>query len=171
MKKLMAVMVMMATIPTFAAYQFVSYGKYLGGHMIFDGATTISMNINSFTSGVAPVDFGYYMLGTTDMVSLKDATASFNPGDEIGFWLRDAGGNITSTSSLSGATWMPQGSVLENGSYTMFTGGNYPIYRYEYNYSIGEVTAPSGQPLPGVIAALAVGGGVLAVRKLRRKRA
>jgi len=109
---------------------------------------------------------------------------SFKAGDTIGLWIltsRDFyGDNIFMTSSDTGlAAHTYTLCCVEAGDYTFENGypiGNpqdsYAFYQAHFYYDrtfIRFVQNPHGEPLPGVLAALAIGGAIVAGKRMKSK--
>lgn len=109
----------------------------------------------------------------------------FNPGDAIGFWYEDANGKIVyNTPRLEGehrqtynATWIKDQDtyMIGFGEYGQYINSRNPDQIYGESAFVMDVqvggTAPTGQPLPGVLATLLIGGAVATGRRLYRRRA
>lgn len=97
----------------------------------------------------------------------------FNAGDNIGFWI------TTSAGTPGYSTGMVQSGVnaglRSRQINTVDLAGNTRI-NFGFNsgsvefIAVGGAPSPSGQPLPGVIASLLIGGGAFGVSKLRKAR-
>ncbi len=97
----------------------------------------------------------------------------FKAGDEIAFWVTAENGNVGSSVGLT--DWST--GVGSRQTNTTDLAGN---TRINFGFSDGSVefvaigqegTGPAGQPLPGALAGLLVGGGVLgSARMFRRKK-
>ena len=104
----------------------------------------------------------------------------FNPGDAIGFWYEDANGKIVyNTPGLEGehrqtynATWIKDQDtyMIGFGEYGQYINSRNPDQIYGESAFVMDVqvggTAPTGQPLPGVLATLLIGGAVATGRRL-----
>ena len=88
----------------------------------------------------------------------------FKAGDTIGIWIAVANSTGTFTSTEIGAGYAGLGSA----SLSTFFGFGAPGYRFQF---IDGVTNPNpvGEPLPGVMAALALGGAAFIGRKLKNR--
>jgi hypothetical protein len=191
MKKLFLMFLMFgAAVSAMAAYQYNVKGNQ--GWLSFDGETTVAFDLtlesrkdkdngqdNYIDRGNNYADFGWYDLDDTEKRGSfnNGASATFNKGDRIGFWVKDNAGNVyTSTKPDKNAPdnviWGKSREI--NGGYSV-AGGNFgsngtqEYYTFKINTSnSGNAPAPSGQPLPGIIATLLVGGGALVYLKKRK---
>ena len=174
--------------PLMAAYQYNTKGNR--GWLTFDSETTLSFELsrsgkdkdheNFVDRGEGVADYGWYNMDTGATGSFANgATATFNENDRIGLYVKDNTGNVfTSTKSADidvdgDVLWGK--STLVDGALTIY-GGNkgsngtheYYVFQISTNNTTNGKT-PSGQPLPGIIATLVVGGGTLLYLKKRKK--
>ena len=186
MKSFASALVICAAMSVMAAYQYNVKGNQ--GWLSFDGATTVSFDVvresqkdkdngqeNYIDRGQGINDYGWYNIETGASGSLKDgATASFSESDKIGFWVKDEKGNVyTSTKpsrkSPDNVIWGKSRAV--EGGFSV-AGGNfgsngtqeYYVFKVNAN-AASNGKAPSGQPLPGILAVLAVGGAAWGLKK------
>ena len=176
-------------ISAMAAYQYETKGNQ--GWLTFDSETTVAFDLgrsgkdkdheNFIDRGEGVADYGWYNLDTKESGSFVDGmSATFNEGDRIGFYVKDNEGNIfTSTKSAkvpdlgNNLVWGKADAV--DGSLNLYGGnkgsnGSHEYYVFKINTANASKTqTPSGQPLPGIIATLIVGGGALAYMKKRKK--
>ena len=105
--------------------------------------------------------------------------ATFQAGDSIGLYVTDNKGNTFISTKDSGEAEL-EGDViwgkadLVDGGFTVGGGnkgsnGTHEFYVFKINTGNASGQTPSGQPLPGIVATLLVGGGALAYLKKRKK--
>ena len=171
-----------------AAYQYNTTGNQL--YLTFDSSTTLSFDLsrsgktndheNFIDRGEGVADYGWYNLDTGSTGSLANGEAvTFGEDDRIGLYLKDNNGEVfTTTKSVEIAelgrdiTWGKSDEV--DGSVALYGGnkgsnGSHEYYVFKVSTANANGAAPSGQPLPGIIATLLVGGGTLGYLKLRKK--
>ncbi|MBO7327749.1 MAG: hypothetical protein J6W00_03135 [Lentisphaeria bacterium] len=172
-----------------AAYQYKEEdGKQ--GWIIFDSTTTVSFDLgrsgkdkdheNFIDRGQGVADYGWYNLDTGDTGSFANGTeATFNENDRIGFYVKDNTGKVfTTTKSVEntdlgkniifGKSDMVDGAIALYGG-NMGSNGTHEHYVFKVSTANANGKTPSGQPLPGIIATLVVGGGALVYLKKRKK--
>lgn len=100
----------------------------------------------------------------------------FNAGDEVGFWLTVKGN--TGASILNKSNDINSDKMNYRNAFVGTDALGNSLFQLDFNkggsvfFSISgvEKTSPTGQPLPGILASLLIGSGVMAWR-LRRKKA
>ena len=125
--------------------------------------------------------------GNYTAVDASGKAIQFQEGDSIGFWVKDENGNIVyNTPGINGQHTYNGTTVADRNNYMQAFGnygqsvnspnGNYTLEdmidaaQSVMNVQVGSTApAPSGQPLPGVLAALFIGGGTCAGLRFRRK--
>ena len=170
-----------------AAYQYETQGNQ--GWLTFNSSTTVSFDLgrsgkdkdheNFIDRGEGVTDYGWYNMDTGETGSFANgASATFSENDRIGLYVKDSTGNIfTSTKSAGDAdlgqkvTW-GKSDVVDDGL-AVYGGdkgsnGTHEYYVFKINTVNANGQAPSGQPLPGIIATLIVGGGTLIYLKKRK---
>ena len=171
-----------------AAYQYNVKGNQ--GYLTFDGDTTLAFDLtlvsqkdngkdNYIDRGQGVADYGWYNLDTGASGSFSNGiSASFTENDRIGFWVKDNVGDVyVSTkpekNSAANVIW---GKAQEiNGGFSV-AGGNFgsngtqEYYVFKVNNANSSGKTPSGQPLPGILAVLAVGGAAYGIRKIYNKK-
>ncbi len=172
-----------------AAYQYNWKGNQ--GWLSFDGTTTISFEVESTTlkdkkdpKEISPaIDYGWYNLDQKNEPaggygSFKtDGAATFNEGDKIGLWVKTQAGDVF-TSTKDGVPKGFWGHAEKDdpslGGYVVYNTNNsgHVAYIFRDGITVASDTeqGPSGQPLPGILAALLVGGAVLFCMKKHKKR-
>ena len=186
--KMVAVVGMfLALVTADAAYQYNVGGNQ--GWLTFDGETTVALDLdrsgkdkdheNFIDRGNGVADYGWYNLDTGASGSFSNgASATFTENDSIGFYVTDnTGKTYMSTkpgenSPFEDDTWGKARIIEENMA---IAGGNFgsngthEYYVFKVNTNNTNGSTPSGQPLPGIIATLVVGGGTLLYLKKRKK--
>ena len=189
MKKILLVVSLIVFGTTLmAAYQYGGRGNQTW--LTFDSSTTVSFDVsrsgkdkdhqNFIDKGQGIADYGWYNINTGETGSFANGmSATFNENDTIGLYVKDNEGNIYTTTkkvnnSNLGSDLIWGHSKLVDGSIALYGGNNGSNGTHEhYVFQVNTVNAngktPSGQPLPGIIATLLVGGGTLVYLKKRKK--
>lgn len=186
MKKVfLASFVCVFALSAMAAYQYNSKGNQ--GWLTFDSQTTIAFDLtrsgkdkdheNFIDRGEGVADYGWYNLDTGASGSFNNGlAATFNENDRIGLYVTDVQGNTyLSTkprSPFEDDTWGKAKIVdgnLQLGGGNMGSNGTHEFYVFKVNTANAAGKTPSGQPLPGILATLVVGGGTLLYLKKRKK--
>ena len=189
MKKIVLLLAMLCGFGSvMAAYQYETQGNQVT--LTFDSSTTLAFDLgrsgkdndheNFIDRGEGVVDYGWYNLETGEIGSFANgASATFTEKDKIGLYVKDSNGNIyTSTKSVTNSTlgsdliW-GKANVIEE-SIAIYGGdkgsnGTHEYYVFKVNTANANGKTPSGQPLPGIIATLLVGGGTIVYLKKRKK--
>ena len=175
-------------ISAMAAYQYETKGNQ--GWLTFDSQTTVAFDLarsgkdkdheNFIDRGEGVTDYGWYNLETGETGSfLNGASATFSEKDRVGLYVKDNTGKIfTSTKSVNNSNlgsellWgktraMEDGLAIYGGN--MGSNGTHEYYVFKVSTANANGKTPSGQPLPGIIATLLVGGGTLVYLKKRKK--
>ena len=169
------------------AYQYNTKGNQLW--LTFDSETTVSFGLsrsgkdkdheNFIDRGQGVADYGWYNLDTGESGSFGNgATATFSENDRIGFYVKDESGQILKSTKKDNADlgknaiWGKSDEV--DGSVALYGGnkgsnGTHEYYVFKVNTVNANGKTPSGQPLPGIIATLIVGGGAIVYLKKRKK--
>ena len=173
------------TISAMAAFQYESKGNQ--GWLTFDSETTVAFDLersgkdkdheNFIDRGEGIADFGWYNLETGATGSFNNGlSATFNTNDRIGLYVTDNKGNTflstKPTSPFEEETWGKARIVdgnLHLGGGNMGSNGTHEFYVFKVNNANASGKTPSGQPLPGLIATLLVGGGTLVYLKKRKQ--
>ena len=153
-----------------------SWGGW-GGYDREDSSSTTTTTVNALPT---LKDYGWYNLTTGEVGSFANgAVGVFNAGDKIGIWMDYEGDGIYTTTQNSGiegakfgyAYQGSEGYCVHRGSYWVnrdgsdnMTGRNTYEDKSHYEYQLTTVDippAPSGQPLPGALATLLIGGAAL----------
>ena len=187
MKKyfLTSLLVGLITFPAMAAYQYEAKGNQ--GWLTFDSETTVAFDLvrsgkdkdheNFIDRGEGIADYGWYNLDTGETGSFNNGlSATFTSDDRIGLYITDNQGNTyLSTkprSPFEDDIWGKANVV--NGNIHLYGGnkgsnGTHEYYVFKVNNTNASGKTPSGQPLPGIIATLIVGGGTIVYLKKRKK--
>ena len=172
-------------VSTMAAYQYETKGNQ--GWLTFDSETTVAFDLtrsgkdkdheNFVDRGQGVSDYGWYNLDTGTSGSFKNGlSATFSENDRIGLYVTDNQGNTYLSTKprtpFEDDTWGKARIVdgnLQLGGGNMGSNGTHEFYVFKVNNANASGKTPSGQPLPGIIATLLVGGGTLVYLKKRKK--
>ena len=172
-------------VSAMGAYQYERKGNE--GWLSFDETTTVGFDLmrsgkdkdhtNFIDVGEGVVDYGWYNLDTGTSGSFNNGTtATFSASDRIGLYVTDNKGNTyLSTkprSPFEDETWGK--ATIEDGNLYLGGGnkgsnGTHEFYVFKVNTANASGKSPSGQPLPGIIATLIIGGGAAVYLKKRKK--
>lgn len=188
MKKVILILLLvLSTVSAMAAYQYETKGNE--GWLTFDSETTISFGLtrsgkdkdheNFVDRGNGVADYGWYNMETGESGSFAHgATATFNENDKIGLYVKDNEGNVFTSSKKAEINGMEGdivwGKVDKSDEIALYGGnkgsnGTHEYYVFKVNTVDANNKTPSGQPLPGIIATLLVGGVSLVYLKKRKK--
>lgn len=173
-----------------AAYQYNVRGNQ--GWLTFDGDTTVAFDLildsrkeqdngqdNYIDRGQGFADYGWYNLDTGNSGSFNNgASATFTEKDRIGFWVKDNVGDVyvSTRRGMDTASNVIWGKSREIDGGFSIAGGNFgsngtqEYYVFKVNNANASGKTPSGQPLPGILAVLAVGGVALGVGQMYRRK-
>jgi len=173
-------------ISAMAAYQYEHKGNQ--GWLIFDSETTVAFDLsrsgkdkdheNFIDRGEGVADYGWYNLDTGETGSFSNGlSATFNENDRIGLYVTDEKGDtFLSTKPRSpfeddiwGKAEIVDGN-LQLGGGNMGSNGTHEFYVFKVNTANASGKTPSGQPLPGIIAVLALGGTAYGIKKIYNKK-
>ena len=174
-----------AAVSAMAAFQYEAKGNQ--GWLTFDSETTVAFDLersgkdkdheNFIDRGQGIADYGWYNLDTGATGSFNNGlSATFNENDRIGLYVTDNQGNtFLSTKPRSpfeddiwGKAKIVDGNLRLGGG-NMGSNGTHEFYVFKVNNANASGKTPSGQPLPGIVATLVVGGGTLLYLKKRKK--
>lgn len=178
-KAWLSVLAAILCVPVWAAHQYeLNFGGRgeNGSISVLENLESLSLQVSFKSAGGAGL--GYYtyrdepskntpgdrLFGKQDGGTID--LGPFAAGDNIGFFLKRKNGSIVSDFSFLEKDGVLYLTSDKNGG----SGGDEFV-------QIGSITAtpsapaPSGQPLPGVVAALAVGGMAVAAGRWRRRKA
>lgn len=188
MKNIFGIILLSLSITCFGAYQYNTKGNQ--GWITFDSNTVVSFDLgttgkdkdheNFIDRGEGVADYGWYNMNTGETGSFKNGlSASFTENDKIGLYVTDNRGTTylsTKTNekySFNETIWGK--SKLVDGSLTV-AGGNFGS-NGTHEYYVFKITTsntnnsntPTGQPLPGIIATLIIGGTGIVYLKKRKQ--
>ena len=168
-----------------AAYQYETKGNQ--GWLTFDSETTLAFDLerngkkndneNYIDRGNGIADFGWYNLSTGETGSFNNGlSATFSENDRIGLYVTDNEGNTYLSTKpkkpfeddIWGKARVEDGNLLLGGG-NLGSNGTQEYYVFKVNNVNASGKTPSGQPLPGIIATLVIGGGTLVYLKKRKK--
>ena len=170
-----------------AAYQYNVNGNQ--GWLSFDGNTTVAFDLsrggkdkdheNFIDRGEGVADYGWYNLETKESGSFSNgASATFSENDRIGLWVKDNTGNVFLSTKPEkpipdNVIWGKARIIDENMAVAggnFGSNGTHEYYVFKVNTNNTNGNTPSGQPLPGILAVLAIGGSVYGVRKFYKHK-
>ena len=174
-------------ISAMAAYQYETKGNQ--GWLTFDSETTVAFDLgrsgkdkdheNFIDRGEGVTDWGWYNLETGETGTFTNgASATFSENDRIGLYVTDNTGKTYMTtkpgqnSPFDNDAWGKAKVVdgaMQLGGGNMGSNGTHEFYVFKVNTANASGKTPSGQPLPGIIATLIIGGGTLAYLKKRKQ--
>lgn len=175
-------------VSAMAAYQYNTKGNQ--GWLTFDSETTLGFDLtrsgkdkdheNFIDRGEGIADYGWYNMDTGTSGSFNNGvTATFTENDRIGLYVTDNTGKTYMTtkpgknSPFEDDVWGKAKVVdgfMQLGGGNMGSNGTHEFYVFKVSSSNANGNnTPSGQPLPGIIATLVVGGGALVYLKKRKK--
>jgi len=133
-----------ASPPQAFGYYFIDNPtEWFSGIFTGNNSDYYSNNVSNFGTSFVDIETGY--LG------------EFKAGDTIGLWVQDRWGMIWTSTDIEEGYF--------NGVYRMH--GAFTVGAQSYS-EFAEMAPPVGEPLPGVIAALAIGGCAFLGKKLRK---
>ena len=176
---------LLVALPVMAAYQYNTKGNQ--GWLTFDSDTTVAFDLgtsgkdkdheNFIDRGEGVVDYGWFNMDTGAVGSFKDgASGAFTENDRIALWVQDNKGNVylstkpdenSPANSIWGKSRLVDGNIAVAGG-NFGSNGTHEYYVFKISTVNANGQAPSGQPLPGIIATLIVGGGTLIYLKKRK---
>ena len=186
MKITIFIAALLAAVQLAGAYQYNVKGNQ--GWLSFDSATTLSSNLmrsgkdgklqeNFIDRGQGIADYGWYNLDTGAHGSFSNGlSASFSEKDRIGLYVKDNTGKVYISTKpdkkkneniIWGKSRVIDSQIAVAGG-NFGSNGTHEYYVFKLNPAASD-TAPSGQPLPGIIATLAVGAGTVIYLKKRKK--
>lgn len=185
MKKQILCLISLICITLNAAYQYNVKGNQ--GWLTFDSDTTISLDVsttgkdkdheNFIDRGEGIVDYGWYNLETGETGSFNNGiSAEFTENDKIGLYITDKNGNTYLSTKpqtpFEDDTWgkskLVDGSIVIGGG-NFGSNGTHEYYIFKINTVSNSNNQPTGQPLPGILATLLVGGTGLWYLKNRKR--
>ncbi len=187
MKKLLLASIFCGlAISAMAAYQYETKGNQ--GWLTFDSQTTVAFDLarsgkdkdheNFIDRGEGVADYGWYNLDTGATGSFSNgAAATFSENDRIGLYVTDNNGDTFLSTKprrpfeddIWGKARIVDGNLYLGGG-NMGSNGTHEFYVFQVNAANASGKTPSGQPLPGIIAVLAVGGAAFGIKKVYDKK-
>jgi LPXTG-motif cell wall-anchored protein len=181
MKYLIFLFACVFTLSTYAAYQYNTKGNQTW--LTFDSNTNLYFDVsrsgktndheNFIDRGEGIADWGWYNLNTNESGSFKNGGEfTFTENDKIAVWVKDERGNTyASTKNTSDFIWGK--SDLKDDIFKVYGGnkgsnGSHEYYIFTVTSAPSKNNAPTGQPLPGIIGTLLVGGAGLWYLKNRK---
>ena len=181
MKNILILTLSFLSFTAFSAYQYNTKGNQ--AWLTFDSQTSVYFDVtrsgkdkdheNFIDRGEGIADWGWYNLNTNESGSFKNGQAfTFTENDKITLWVKDTQGNeYNSTKEPSEFIWGK--ADVSNDTLKLYGGNKGSNGTHEY-YVFKVTTAPksntpTGQPLPGIIATLIVGGTGLYYLKNRKR--
>ena len=177
--------VFIAAVSATAAIQYEHKGNQ--GWLTFDSETTLAFDLvrsgkdkdheNFIDRGEGVSDYGWYNLDTGTSGSFNNGlSATFTTQDRIGLYVTDSTGNTYLSTKprepfeddIWGKARIVDGN-LHLGGGNMGSNGTHEFYVFKVATPKTNAAAPSGQPLPGILATLIIGGGTLVYLKKRKK--
>lgn len=174
MKRVILFLFLNLSMTCFAAYQYNVKGNQ--GWISFDSNTTLSLDVgtsgkdkdheNFIDRGEGISDYGWYNLDSGEAGSFKNgATVTFSENDKIGLYITDNNGktylSTKPTSPFENDIWgkskLIDGSIVVGGG-NFGSNGTHEYYVFKVNTVGNGSNTPTGQPLPGILATLLVGG-------------
>jgi hypothetical protein len=182
MKKSIIFLFLLFSIQAFAAYQYNTKGNQTW--LTFDSETSLYFDVsrsgktnnheNFIDRGEGIADWGWYNLNTDETGSFKNGGEfTFTENDKIAVWVKDNQGNTyNSTKEPDKNLWGK--SDLKDGIFKVYGGnkgsnGTHEYYVFKVTSVPSKNNTPSGQPLPGIIATLIIGGGSIWYLKKRKE--
>lgn len=183
---LLSVLCFVAALSANAAYQYNNKGNQ--GWLTFDSDTTVAFDLgtsgkdkdheNFIDRGEGVADYGWFNMDTGAVGSFKDgASGAFTENDRIALWVQDNKGNVylstkpdenSPANSIWGKSRLVDGNIAVAGG-NFGSNGTHEYYVFKVSTANTGNTPQSGQPLPGIIATLIVGGGAAVYLKKRKK--
>ena len=189
MKKFVALLFLLcSSLSLMAAYQYETKANQV--MLVFNSSTTVAFDLsrsgkdkdheNFIDRGQGVADYGWYNLETGETGSFANgAAATFNENDKIGVYVKDNSGKVYISTRSDGDADFGAKAIFGHaddidGSIALYGGNNgsngtHEYYVFKVNTANASGKTPSGQPLPGIIATLIVGGGTLVYLKKRKK--
>lgn len=184
MKRAILFLFLILSMTCFGAYQYNVKGNQ--GWLTFDSKMTVTFDIgisgkdkdhvNFIDHGKGIFDYGWYNLDSGESGSFNNGlSASFDKNDKIGLYVTDNKGNTyLSTKPRSpfeddiwGKSKLVNDSIFIGGG-NFGSNGTHEYYVFKIN-SVDKSNSPTGQPLPGILATLVIGGGGLWYLKNRKR--
>jgi hypothetical protein len=182
MKHLLLMILFLFAFTTFAAYQYNTKGNQTW--LTFDSTTNLYFEVersgkdkdheNFIDKGGKIDDWGWYNLNTNESGSFKDSgEVTFSENDKIAVWVKDAYGNTYASTKRAG-NFIWGKSDTKDDIFKVYGGnkgsnGTHEYYVFKVTTVPTSNNTPNGQPLPGIIATLMVGGAGIWYLKNRKR--
>ena len=186
MKYILITLLFFYSFIAYSAYQYNVKGNQ--GWLTFDSNTTLSLEANRsgkdkdhenfIDNGNGIKDYGWYNLETEEFGSFNNGlTASFKENDKIGLYITDNNGKTYLSTKpqkpfendIWGKSKLIDGSIIIGGG-NFGSNGSHEYYIFKVNTTTNSNNnTPTGQPLPGIIATLLIGGTSIFYIKNRKK--
>lgn len=179
MKRLLLLLSFLCAVPAFSAYQYDNVFQVEGGKLNVMQSANIVLNFHDIAWQTDPITNWDSITvvsssgqnNTFDITGNSVSIGNVSQGDTLQFWLSRAGNDFYAFDHFWTNGWDSQAGVPEYFGFGGNWGPNGGSYS-SFEFQVGKGSAPSGQPLPGVLASLLIGGaggGFLAWRKKRSK--
>ena len=182
MKHILILLSLFLCSHVFSAYQYNTKGNQ--SWISFDSTTDLYFSVersgkkndhdNFIDAGRGIADWGWYNLNTNESGSFKNGLShSFTENDKIALWVKDNEGRVySSTKEPSEFIWGK--SDTKDDIFKVYGGnkgsnGSHEYYVFKVTTAPGNNNTPTGQPLPGIIATLLVGGVGICYLKNRKR--
>ena len=182
MKTLLIVIFSCLSVMLYGAYQYNTKGNQ--SWLTFDTKTILTLDVyrsgkdkeheNFIDKGKGIEDWGWYNLITDEIGSFKNNNEyTFTENDKIALWIKDSQGNIyNSTKQPSEFIWGK--SDFKDDIFKVYGGnkgsnGTHEYYIFSVKVVSNNDKKPTGQPLPGIVATLIVGGTSFFYLKKRKR--
>lgn len=176
---LILIFVIFFSFYSFSAVQFNTKGNQ--SWLTFDSETNLYFEVersgkdnnheNFIDRGNGVSDYGWYNLNSGETGSFNNGqNYSFSENDKIALWLKDESGNIYISTKLKNSDYIWGKSNVDNDIIRLYGGnkgsnGTHEYYVFKVT-SVSSSNTPNGQPLPGIVATMLVGGvGVIYLKK------
>ncbi len=187
-KYMLSLGAMLCTTAVFASFQFdvsnETFKTNNAGYLDILQSSVLNISYNSPGSKFGQVEsFGYFTLDsdgkilTTQELNVKPnttvATVELKAGDKVGFWMKTDKGKQTyySVNALNKNGTNYFNDYLTKDGKVLFGFGNDKWDSRVLSFSVAYTNdGPSGQPLPGILITLLIGGSALLIVKMRHPK-
>ena len=182
MKQIYVLLLFMLSTTAFSAYQYNTKGNQTW--ITFDTTTELYFGVersgkdkdheNFIDKGEGISDWGWYNMTTNESGSFKNGQYTFTENDKIALWVKDNNGNSYLSTKMKDSDYIWGKSGVDNDVLSLYGGNNGSNGTHEhYVFTVKVVPngnqTPSGQPLPGILATLAIGGtGIYYIKNRKR---
>lgn len=185
MKNVLLLILLFIIISLHAAYQYNNKGNQ--SWLSFDSDTLISVELdrsgkdkdheNFIDRGDGIIDYGWYNLDTGESGSFSNGlTKEFSINDKIGLYITDNEGNTYLSTKprypfeddIWGKSKLGDGNIIIGGG-NLGSNGTHEYYVFKVTSISNKNNTPAGQPLPGIIGTVIVGGvGIFYLKNRKR---